>query len=217
MASSRTEPSQDPEFADLEAARAAIERCTRCPLYANATQAVFGEGPPDADVMLVGEQPGDREDRDGRPFVGPAGRLLDDVLVEAGLERDTVFLTNAVKHFKFLPRGKRRLHQKPNAAEISACAVWLHAERALVRPGVIVALGATAARSLIGRVETIAKLRGVPQRLADGTMLFITVHPSYILRIPDRARAATERTAFTRDLVAVRTFIERASNSDRSA
>ena len=144
----------------LSALRAAENACRRCPLYKNATQAVPGEGPRHATLMLVGEQPGDKEDLAGQPFVGPAGRLLDRALEEAGIARERVFVTNAVKHFKYEPRGKRRLHKRPNAHEIDRCRWWLDLERAIVKPEAIVALGATAARSLFGRPMTIAKMRG---------------------------------------------------------
>ncbi|WP_050811696.1 UdgX family uracil-DNA binding protein [Pelagibacterium halotolerans] len=189
-------------------ARKAAEGCRRCPLYENATQVVFGEGPSQAPIMMVGEQPGDREDIEGHPFVGPAGKVLDQVLIEVGIDRTKVFVTNAVKHFKFAPRGKRRLHQKPNGGEISACRFWLDHERALVRPKVIVALGATAAQSLLGSGATISQLRDAPRELDDGTMVFVAVHPSYLLRMPDRTKAAKERKAFTRDLGAVRHYVE---------
>lgn len=196
------------EFSSLRAAAKAVRSCTRCPLYRNATQAVFGEGPAKASLMMVGEQPGDSEDIEGRPFVGPAGRLLDTVLDEVGIVRRKVFVTNAVKHFKFVPRGKKRLHQKPNAGEVSACRFWLDTERALVRPSAIVALGATAAKSLFGPAATITGLRASPSRLEDGTTVFVTVHPSFLLRMPDRAKAARERAAFARDLAAIRDHME---------
>ncbi len=174
--------------------------CTRCHLYQHATQTVFGEGPVDAPLMLVGEQPGDQEDLAGHPFVGPAGQVLDRALAEAGIDRSTAYLTNAVKHFKFEPRGKRRIHSKPDAGEITACRWWIEQERLLVRPKITVALGATAARSLIGRAVTISKERGRPLTLADGGEAWITVHPSYLLRLPDEARKAEEYTAFVTDL-----------------
>lgn len=195
-------------FSSLEDAEKAAQNCRRCPLYKNATQVVFGEGPEHAPIMLVGEQPGDREDIEGYPFVGPAGKLLDEVLAEAGIDRTKVFVTNAVKHFKFMPRGKRRLHQKPNRGEISACRFWLDREWALVGPKVVVALGATAAQSLLGSGATISKLRDSPSEMDDGTMVFVTVHPAYLLRMPDRAKAAEERKAFTRDLAAIKQYME---------
>src|SRR5438270_13935726 len=162
--------------------------CTRCDLYKPATQTVFGEGPIDAAIMLVGEQPGDQEDVAGRPFVGPAGQLLDKALEAAGIDRSTVYVTNAVKHFKFVPRGKRRIHNKPDTGEITACRWWIDHERELIRPAVTVALGATAAQSLFGKAMAIGKSRGVPLQLLDGGECWITVHPSFLLRIPDEDR-----------------------------
>lgn len=173
--------------------------CTRCHLYKHATQTVFGEGPVDAPLMLVGEQPGDQEDLQGRPFVGPAGQMLDRALADAGIRRDAAYLTNAVKHFKFEPRGKRRIHSKPDAGEISACRWWMEQELRLVRPKVIVALGATAARALFGKVMTISRTRGKPHDLAEGEG-WITVHPSYLLRIPEAKRKAEEYDRFVADL-----------------
>jgi uracil-DNA glycosylase family protein len=177
--------------------------CGRCPLYRDATQAVPGEGRRGARVMLVGEQPGDKEDLAGKPFIGPAGRVLDSALADAGIPRDETFVTNAVKHFKFEPRGKRRLHKKPNANEIERCGWWLEQERAIVNPDVIVALGATAARSLIGKVVTIAKLRGATVHLGDGTWLVVTIHPSALLRMENEADKRSGYAAFVRDLKVV--------------
>jgi uracil-DNA glycosylase len=174
--------------------------CTRCPLYKNATQAVPGEGRKHSHLMMVGEQPGDKEDLAGKPFVGPAGRILDQALEEAGIPREEVFVTNAVKHFKHEMRGKRRLHKRPNAYEIERCKIWLEAERALVKPVAIVVLGATAARSLFGRPVTIAKARGQTLHLADGTAAFVTIHPSWLLRIEDEADKERERRNFVADL-----------------
>ena len=194
------------EFGDirsLKALRAAEDECTRCPLYKNATQVVPGEGPARARIMMVGEQPGDKEDLAGKPFVGPAGRMLDQAIVEAGIDRKLVFVTNAVKHFKFEPRGKRRVHKKPNAYEIERCRWWLDQERAMVQPEVIVALGATAARSLLGRVATITTLRAETLRLTDGTRLVVTSHPSALLRTQDEADKRAAYAAFVRDLKAV--------------
>jgi uracil-DNA glycosylase len=182
-----------------ELARAEHE-CRRCPLYENATQAVPGEGRRHAHLMLVGEQPGDKEDLAGKPFVGPAGRVLDEALEDAGIPRDEVFVTNAVKHFKHEMRGKRRLHKRPNSYEIERCKVWLEVERAIVRPSGIVALGATAARSLFGRPLTITKVRGTAMQLADGTPALVTIHPSFLLRIEDRTDKAREYRAFVSDL-----------------
>src|SRR5881227_3508295 len=158
----------------LKALAAAEAECTRCPLYKFATQVVPGEGRVRAHLMLVGEQPGDQEDRAGKPFVGPAGRILDQALEAAGIPRNEAFVTNAVKHFKFEMRGKRRLHKRPNAYEIERCKWWLDLERKIVRPAAIVALGATAARSLFGRVVTVGKMRGKAYELADGTSAFVT-------------------------------------------
>ena len=187
----------------LKGLREAENACRRCPLYQNASQAVPGDGPGRARVMLVGEQPGDKEDLAGKPFVGPAGKLLDRALADAGIPRDDTFVTNAVKHFKFEPRGKRRLHKKPNAYEIERCKWWLDQERAMVQPEVIVALGATAARSLLGRVATITKLRAETLRLTDGTRLVVTIHPSALLRTQDEADKRAAYAAFVRDLKAV--------------
>jgi DNA polymerase len=179
-------------------------KCTRCDLYKHATQTVFGEGPLDATICFVGEQPGDQEDLAGRPFVGPAGALFDASLEEAGIDRARVYVTNAVKHFKFVQRGKRRIHSKPDAGEITACRWWLEHERDLIRPPLTVALGATAARSLFGKVVTITKLRGEPQALADGSECWVTVHPSFLLRLPDEVARRTERRRFVADLKKIR-------------
>ncbi|WP_113704477.1 UdgX family uracil-DNA binding protein [Nonomuraea lactucae] len=177
-----------PDRLDLGSLRAAAAGCRGCDLYRHATATVFGDGPPDARFMLVGEQPGDQEDRKGAPFVGPAGRVLDRALEEAGIERDDVYLTNAVKHFSFTLRGKRRIHQKPTAAEIDACRPWLTAELAVVRPDVVVVLGATAARSLLGPGFRVTKQRGVPVPLGEA-LAVATIHPSAVLRAPDREAA----------------------------
>jgi DNA polymerase len=174
--------------------------CTRCDLYRHATQTVFGEGPLDASIMFVGEQPGDQEDLAGRPFVGPAGALFDAALEKAGIDRSTVYVTNAVKHFKFVARGKRRIHNKPDAGEIEACRWWIDHERELIQPPVTVALGATAARSLTGKTVTISRARDAPMMLGEGHELWITVHPSFLLRMPDPERKREERARFVRDL-----------------
>ena len=174
--------------------------CRRCDLYKYATQTVFGEGPLNASIMFVGEQPGDQEDVAGRPFVGPAGALFDEALQKAGIDRSTVYVTNAVKHFKFVAKGKRRIHNKPDAGEISACRWWIEHERELIRPPVTVALGATAARSLIGKTVTITKVRGEPLTLQDGSECWVTVHPSSLLRMPDREKRHEARALFVRDL-----------------
>jgi uracil-DNA glycosylase family protein len=174
--------------------------CTRCDLYKYATQTVFGEGPLDAAIMFVGEQPGDQEDLAGRPFVGPAGQLFDAALEKAGIDRGQVYVTNAVKHFKFVLRGKRRIHDKPVTGEITACRWWLDQERELIRPPVTVALGATAARALIGKTVTISRAREAPVTLPDGGECWVTVHPSFLLRIPEEERRREERRLFLRDL-----------------
>jgi DNA polymerase len=178
----------------------AEQDCTRCPLYRDATQAVAGEGPSHATFMLVGEQPGDKEDIAGKPFVGPAGRILDQALRDAGIARDKTFVTNAVKHFKHETRGKRRLHKRPNNYEIERCKIWLDDERKLVQPSAIIALGVTAARGLTGKTVTIGKMRGQAMSLADGTRLFVTVHPSSLLRIEDENDRQTAYRQFVADL-----------------
>jgi len=183
-----------------DALLADARQCTRCDLYKHATQTVFGEGPLDATICFAGEQPGDQEDLAGRPFVGPAGALFDASLEEAGIDRARVYVTNAVKHFKFVPRGKRRIHSKPDGGEIAACRWWLDQERELIRPPLTVALGATAARSLFGKVVTITKLRRAAQTLADGSECWVTVHPSFLLRLPDEAARRSERRRFVADL-----------------
>jgi uracil-DNA glycosylase family protein len=186
----------------LRALREAAAGCRGCGLYRNATQAVFGEGRAGAEVMLVGEQPGDQEDRRGKPFVGPAGRELDRALEEAGVDREKVYVTNVVKHFKFTPRGKRRIHKKPNAEEISACRPWLEAEVAVVNPRLIVALGATAAQALLGRGFRITKQRGefFPSEL--GPEIMATIHPSAVIRAPGEERRE-QHQLFVRDLTLV--------------
>jgi uracil-DNA glycosylase family protein len=197
--------------------RAAEEACTRCPLYRNATQVVPGEGPARAHFLIVGEQPGDKEDLAGRPFVGPAGQVLDRALEDADIARDDVFVTNAVKHFKHELRGKRRLHKKPNAYEIDRCKWWLDIERTLLEPQIVVALGATAARSLLGRVATISKLRGEPIELADGSRLVVTIHPSYLLRIQEPADKRREYGLFVDDLKLAAALLAQENFSARRA
>lgn len=188
-------------------ARRAAATCTRCDLCRYATQTVFGEGPETARIMFVGEQPGDQEDLAGKPFVGPAGRLLNGVLEEVGIDRRHYYVTNAVKHFKFVPRGKRRLHQRPNAHEIERCHWWLDIERKLVAPRLMVALGATAAQALTGTGAGIMKRRGQVETLADGTPVFITIHPSAILRAGDAREEA--RQDFVQDMRTLRSIVER--------
>ena len=189
-----------PVVRSLRALAAAEQECTRCPLYKFATQAVPGEGRTHARSMLVGEQPGDKEDLAGKPFVGPAGRILNEALAAAGIGRGDACVTNAVKHFKFEMRGKRRLHKRPNAYEIERCRWWLEQERVIVQPAAIFALGATAARSVLGRVVTITKMRGRRLELADGPAAFVTIHPSWLLRIDDDDDKAREYRNFVADL-----------------
>ena len=186
---------------NLESLRCEAKACARCSLHRGATQVVIGEGPANADLMFVGEQPGDQEDLAGRPFVGPAGQLLDSACRAAGIDREASYVTNAVKHFKFTPRGKRRIHQKPNAGEVSQCKWWLDLERRLVRPRLIVALGATAAEALTGNGTGILKRRGMVERAEDGTPVFLTLHPSYLLRLPNAEVRAAETERFQRDFI----------------
>ena len=175
--------------------------CRACPLWEPATQTVFGEGPEDARLMFVGEQPGDQEDLAGRPFVGPAGQMFDTALAEAGIDRNTVYVTNAVKHFKFEPRGKRRIHAKPDNGDIAACKLfWLELERQEVKPALTVLMGATAARAVLGRTVTISRERSRPIALDDNSQAFVTVHPSYLLRLPDEESKRREYKAFVADL-----------------
>ncbi|HEY8521107.1 MAG TPA: UdgX family uracil-DNA binding protein [Gammaproteobacteria bacterium] len=196
-----------PRRRTLPALRSAARLCKGCPLWRNATQTVFGSGPADARIMLVGEVPGDREDLAGEPFVGPAGRLLDEALEAAGIARADVYLTNAVKHFKWAPRGKRRLHRKPSAAEIRACLPWLRAEIDAVTPEALVCLGATAAQALLGPQFLVSEQRGrfVPSPLAR--YVTATVHPSALLRVRDREERAGAFERFVADLAAVRTAL----------
>jgi DNA polymerase len=189
-----------PNEPDLEELREAAAECTACPLYKNATQTVFGEGPDRAQIMFVGEQPGDSEDLAGHPFVGPAGKLLDRCIKEAGIDRRRAYVTNAVKHFKWVPRGTRRIHNKPNSMEIAACFPWLEAEIAAVKPKIVVALGATAAQALFGKAFRVTRERGklVPSRFAPYAMA--TVHPSSLLRAPDEETRHREMRLFVEDL-----------------
>jgi DNA polymerase len=196
-----------PERLSLGKLREAVQGCRGCPLYANATQAVFGEGTSQAEVMLVGEQPGDREDLTGKPFVGPAGRLLDEALEQAGIDRSLAYVTNVVKHFKWQARGKRRIHDKPNWSEVTACRPWLEAELAVVQPRVLVALGATAAQTLLGRDFRVTQQRG---ELLDSPLaehVVATVHPSSIIRQRDDELRQAELAAFVDDLRVVARFL----------
>lgn len=193
-----------PETRDLAKLRAAAAGCRACPLWRTGTQTVFGEGPARARVLLVGEQPGDQEDRAGHPFVGPAGGLLDRALEEAGIDRGTLFVTNAVKHFKWVARGKRRLHEKPATLELAACRPWLESEVRAVRPELIVCLGATAARSVVGRVVRVLTERGQRLPTEFGVEALITVHPSALLRLRDRTEADAAFAALVRDLELIR-------------
>ena len=188
----------------------AIRACTRCPLHCHATQAVPGEGPASADLMVVGEQPGDMEDLSGRPFVGPAGQMFDNIAASAGLDREAAFVTNAVKHFKFAPRGKRRIHQRPERSEIEHCRWWLDAEIAQVRPKLILAMGATAAQSLTGNGANILSRRGKIEAGPDGLPVLVTLHPSYLLRLPDRAAREKASADFKQDLVTAAELIAEA-------
>jgi probable DNA metabolism protein len=215
----RTEMPAAPE-GSIEALREAARHCTRCELHCHATQTVFGEGPANASVMVVGEQPGDQEDLAGRPFVGPAGKVFNHAIDEAGIDRTSLYVTNAVKHFKYEPRGKRRIHQKPNMGEVRHCRWWLDREQALIRPKLTVALGATALFALTESRQKLEDVRGRPLALEDGRSLFVTVHPSYLLRIPDEGRKAEELARFRADihqiqrLIADRAHIDLASSGE---
>jgi uracil-DNA glycosylase len=193
----------------LKALREAENACRRCGLYKHATQAVPGEGPAHAPLMLIGEQPGNDEDLDGHPFVGPAGRVLDKALQEAGIDRKQVFVSNAVKHFKHEMRGKRRLHKRPDPGEIEACRWWSKIERALVKPKLVVALGATAARSVLERVITINKVRGRVLPVPEGGNALVTIHPSYLLRLQEERDKEREYAQFLADLEVARAFSSR--------
>jgi len=204
-------PAPVPETRDLRAVRAAAAECTACPLYKNATQTVFGEGPREAAVVFVGEQPGDQEDLQGKPFVGPAGQILDRALEEAGIDRSTVYVTNAVKHFKWEPRGKRRLHQTPTSRDVAACRPWLEAELGILRPRVLVALGATAAKTLVGPAARVLRDRGkiMASEFCDRTIL--TVHPSSLLRVPDEEARRVNYGLFVDDLRTIAAAIRSAA------
>lgn len=195
----------------LEAIDRSIHGCRNCPIGLLDNTAVMGEGPREAALMIVGEQPGDQEDLRGRPFVGPAGQLLDVHLQKAGIVREQIYVTNAVKHFKYVPRGTRRLHQSPTAKEIDTCRWWLESERAVVKPKLLLALGASAARGLLGKTVSITKVRGQPHQLEDGSELWVTAHPSYLLRLDGDAREAQTRL-FDSDLAAVRKRLEQVSS-----
>jgi DNA polymerase len=209
MASSMTSASRDP----LKTLRNAASDCRACPLWKDATQTVFGEGRQTARVMLIGEQPGDKEDLAGKPFVGPAGQMLDRALQEAGIDRTKVYVTNAVKHFKFVPRGKIRLHQKPNTSEIRACRQWYERERAAIKPHLVVAMGATAAQSVFGKITPINKNRGRLIDLEDGTKALVTVHPSYLLRLPDPEARELEYQRFVADLAIAAALVRKSARA----
>jgi probable DNA metabolism protein len=197
----------DNEPRTIEEARAEAAHCKACPLWEPATQTVFGKGPDNAPVIFVGEQPGDQEDLAGEPFIGPAGKVFDRALAEAGIDRGQAYVTNAVKHFKFTPRGKRRIHQKPNMGEVKACRFWLEMERDLVKPKLIVALGATAAAAVLGKTVTIRDTRSRLIDLDANTKLLVTVHPAYILRLPDPEAQARETELFNEDMARVRDYV----------
>jgi uracil-DNA glycosylase family protein len=206
-----------PEPLTLEAVREAASRCKACDLYKRGTQTVFGEGPSATEIMLVGEQPGDAEDLAGHPFVGPAGKLLDRALAEAGIDRGQVYLTNVVKHFKWEPRGKRRIHAKPNAAEISACRPWLEVEITMVKPRALVCLGATAAQALLGKAFKVSQRRGEFVESPLAPLVTATVHPSSILRAPDDIQRRAEMSRFVEDLKKVAVELARGRNRGRGA
>jgi len=206
----RPEPSMKHETSgDIATLREEAADCRACPLWKDATQTVFGEGPPHARIMLVGEQPGDKEDLAGKPFVGPAGQMLDRALQEAGIDRTKVYVTNAVKHFKFVPRGKIRLHQKPATPEIKACRQWYERELAAIKPALVVAMGATAAQSVFGKITPINKNRGQLIELEHGIKALVTVHPSYLLRLPDPDARAHEYQRFVDDLRIVAAMLKK--------
>jgi DNA polymerase len=198
---------------DLDRLREEAASCRACPLWKNATQTVFGEGPSRAPIMLVGEQPGDKEDLAGHPFVGPAGQMLDRALQQAGIDRGKVYVTNAVKHFKFLPRGKIRLHQKPTTSEIRACRQWYERELEAIEPELVVALGATAAQCVFGKITPINKNRGRLIELDQGRKALVTVHPSYLLRVPDEESRAREYDRFVDDLKLAAAFLRRSARA----
>ncbi|RJR30165.1 MAG: uracil-DNA glycosylase [Desulfobacteraceae bacterium] len=197
---SRSASSFIPKRANLAKLRKAVQDCRGCDLYRNATQAVFGEGPEKARIVMVGEKPGDKEDLEGKPFVGPAGKMLHKAMVEAGIDPEDVYITNAVKHFKYEKRGAKRLHKKPSGPEIAACRPWLEAELDLIRPSIIVCLGATAVQALLGKEARVTRIRG--QFLAHGAAGYITatIHPSALLRMPEEEKRHEEYRLFVEDL-----------------
>jgi len=197
---------------NLKSLREEAANCQACPLWKNATQTVFGEGPAHARAVLVGEQPGDKEDLAGKPFVGPAGQMLDRALEEAGIDRSKVYVTNAVKHFKFVARGKIRLHQKPTTPEIKACRQWYERELATIKPTLVVAMGATAAQSVFGKMTPINKNRGHLIDLEEGIQALVTVHPSYLLRLPDAQAKAREYERFVSDLKIAATLLRKSAD-----
>jgi DNA polymerase len=198
---------------NLKSLREEAANCQACSLWKNATQTVFGEGPAHARAVLVGEQPGDKEDLAGKPFVGPAGQMLDRALEEAGIDRSKVYVTNAVKHFKFVARGKIRLHQKPTTPEIRACRQWYERELATIKPTLVVAMGATAAQSVFGKMTPINKNRGHLIDLEQGIQALVTVHPSYLLRLPDAQAKAREYERFVSDLKIAATLLRKSAHA----
>jgi DNA polymerase len=206
-------PAPAPATNDLSVLRRAAKDCTACPLYRHATQTVFGEGALDAKLMLVGEQPGDAEDRSGQPFVGPAGKLLDRALEEAGIDRSATYVTNAVKHFKWEPAGKRRIHRKPGARDMAACRPWLEAELRLVQPRVLVCLGGTATLAVVGRQARVMRDRGKVLESEFCPRTLITVHPSSLLRAPDDESRAENYTRFVADLRIAARLLRQAATS----
>src|SRR5438067_8601082 len=196
----------------LKMLREEAAHCRACPLWKNATQTVFGEGPQHAPLLLVGEQPGDKEDIAGKPFVGPAGLILDRALQEAGIDRKKAYVTNAVKHFKFVPRGKIRLHQKPTTPEIKACRQWYERELASIKPALGIAMGATAAQSVFGKITPINRNRGRLIALDEGTRALVTVHPSYLLRLPDEDAKAREYERFVDDLKLAANYLKKSAH-----
>jgi uracil-DNA glycosylase family protein len=197
----------------LETLRNEAADCRACHLWKDATQTVFGEGPAHARMMLVGEQPGDKEDLAGKPFVGPAGQMLDRALEEAGIDRKQAYVTGAVKHFKFVLRGKFRLHQKPTTSEIKACRPWYERELAAIKPALVVAMGATAAQCVLGRITPINKNRGRPIVLDHGIKALVTVHPSYLLRLPDADAKAREYERFVSDLKIAAALVDKSAHA----